>query len=282
MHVFVDSTDSGIRYARGNNSLSGILRRGARKAATGITVAVVAAASLTSFADVRAPLIKQAQIVQQEAFARNSRVVEQRKGVTATNPVVFSIANPNHEFFITIDDGWVPSNAVLHMMKVRHIPITSFLIKNAMLEHPEFWKRFVSLGGSIGNHTASHPDIDRIKPEEVKYQIESCEDSIYKLLHVRPDIFRPPYGAWENKRDASLLKEEKMKYVVMWTGEVKVEKGGYTQKHFSMYEWHGGGIKLGDIILLHWEPGVDRALDFVLEEGVRAGLKPGSLTAYLK
>src|SRR5207344_2255489 len=76
---------------------------------------------------------------------------------------LYCFARPaGRAIYITIDDGWTPSAEVLALMHQTYLPITAFLISGAAREHLSYWKEFVTAGGMIGDHTASHPDLTKI------------------------------------------------------------------------------------------------------------------------
>ena len=62
-----------------------------------------------------------------------------------------------------------------------------------------------------------------------------------------PDELRPPYGDF-NSEVGQAAQDSMIKYIAMWDAEMK-------KSTFSTRS--GLGLKSGDIILLHWEPGVD-------------------------
>ena len=195
--------------------------------------------------------------------------------------VVYSLPNPDSRYFITVDDGWFTNKKVLDIMEKSNAPITAFVIGEAMANHPDYWKSFVAAGGVVGDHTETHPDLDALSLGRISAELGSSEKEIMRTLGVRPILFRPPYGAF-NSNVANMLKRDNFRYIVMWNAEIKNGVNGYSQKNFTLEKVGGAaGIQAGDIILLHWVPHLDRALNFVVEEGKKNNLKPGRMTDYL-
>ncbi len=195
--------------------------------------------------------------------------------------VIYSIETKKPVFFITIDDGWFPNEQVLKLMKEEHVPITAFIIKNAMLEHPKYWKEFCRAGGQIENHTVSHPDLDKINANGIFAQIDGSENGIEKLVGAKPYMFRPPYGAFD-KQVMVAASADGIKYIVMWTDEIKNGRHGYNQGHFALDGPGRTNLRRGDIVLLHWVPGLDRAVRYVLDKGKGEGLAPANLSDFIK
>lgn len=159
--------------------------------------------------------------------------------------VVWSVPTTERAVFITIDDGWFPSQSLLQMMRKYHFPVTTFLIQQAAQEHPDYWKAFVAAGGDIENHTLSHPDLTKIASEELDVQLLT---PIKYLGHLAtpPTLFRPPYGAY-NPLVLQEVYKAGMRYLVMWNA---VMNNGVLQTY------NGKSIQPGAIIILHWEPGL--------------------------
>lgn len=152
----------------------------------------------------------------------------------------------HNAIYITIDDGWFPSNRVLHFMQRTHLPITAFLIKDAAQEHLSYWKDFVAAGGLIEDHTVSHPPLTSVTPSEMYAQWHMPVVNYKAWFGTTPTLGRPPYGAV----NAQVLKEAQLaglQHIVMWSA-VMNNKGLTT--------WNGGPLQPGDIVLLHWDPGL--------------------------
>lgn len=212
MDAAVDSARK-VHIAAEGSRLKGILRRSANTAINGIAIALMTASLPLSGMDLHMLHDKQTAVTRQEMLTKIRRNVELRKDLQQTGmKLVYSVKNPNSEFFITIDDGWFPNEEVLNIMKEKHVPITSFLIKDAMVKHVGYWTRFLNLGGMIGNHTVSHQELDKLDFNGVLSQIDGSESAIYKLFNVRPEIFRPPCGAFD-ENVINCLKKEDMKYI---------------------------------------------------------------------
>ncbi len=151
--------------------------------------------------------------------------------------------------YITIDDGWYPNKEVLKLMQQYHLPITTYLIEQAAQKHPEYWHEFVNAGGHIEDHTIDHPFLTHLSLADQKNQISQPID-YFRQYGPAPDELRPPYGDF-NSEVGQAAKDSGMKYILMWDAEMK-------NSTFSTRS--GKGLKSGDIILLHWEPGLDQEL----------------------
>lgn len=76
--------------------------------------------------------------------------------------LVWRVPVKERAVFITIDDGWYPNQGVLDLMQKYHLPLTAFLIQRAAEEHEAYWHDFVKSGGTIEDHTLSHPFLTHV------------------------------------------------------------------------------------------------------------------------
>ncbi|WDL95784.1 polysaccharide deacetylase family protein [Alicyclobacillus sp. ALC3] len=205
--------------------------------------------------------------------------------LTAMNPTLVPPVSPVPEYFfgnpsgnrvyITIDDGWYPNAKVLTLMQQTHVPLTAFLIDAAAQEHLSFWKAFVAAGGTIGDHTDTHPFLSHISAQSDVYQWHQPVIDDQKWFGVTPSVGRPPYGD-VNKTVLEAAHAAGLKAIVMWSAEFNPSNPAQ-----GISTWNGQPLTAGEIILLHWQPGLYNQLQQVLAICQQRGLVPAPLTAGL-
>lgn len=89
------------------------------------------------------------------------------------------------EVVLTFDDGPSPSTTprVLQALAQECAHATFFLIGRSASEHPDLVKRIAAEGHTIGHHTWSHPNLQRIAPDEAAAQIDRGIAADEKALH---------------------------------------------------------------------------------------------------
>ncbi len=185
-------------------------------------------------------------------------------------PVVWFGSSRDGRVYLTIDDGWYPSTYLLQLMRRRHVPVTAFLIARAAEENLGYWRDFVAAGGVIEDHTVDHADLAQLSFADAEAEWRGPIADYPAWFGVpAPALGRPPYGrvsaAVRAAAAAAGLKE-----LVMWSAEWLPGKGIET--------WNGGPLQAGDIILLHWVPGVGHELARLLKTLGKDGLHPAPLT----
>ena len=90
----------------------------------------------------------------------------------------------NKEVVLTFDDGPWPNNtpAVLKALAGQCIKATFFPIGKHATWYPEILKQVAEAGHSIGNHTWSHKNLDKMKFEEAKTEIEMGASAVHMAV----------------------------------------------------------------------------------------------------
>jgi peptidoglycan/xylan/chitin deacetylase (PgdA/CDA1 family) len=192
-------------------------------------------------------------------------------GQPASVPVYYFLSPAGRHVYITIDDGWFPDPGVLALMQRTHVPLTAFLIEDAVILHLAFWRRFVALGGLVEDHTLSHPLLTTLAWPAVVNQWRGPLQAYSRWLGQHPVVGRPPYGA----TDAAVTRAAAaagLRALVMWSAVM--EPGG-------LVTWNHGPPEPGEVILLHWDPGLTLELTRLLALLARAHLVPALVTTGL-
>ncbi|OXA52072.1 Peptidoglycan-N-acetylglucosamine deacetylase [Folsomia candida] len=135
--------------------------------------------------------------------------------------VWYNCTLPN-QYALTFDDGPHPTQTaqVLDLLLSYNVTATFFLIGVGIWEadyerYQQSVRRAYREGHQIGNHGWSHPDMRNITEDEIRSELSGVETLIYGTIGVRPTIFRPPYGEY-NQKLVRVAKEEFNYEVIMW------------------------------------------------------------------
>jgi peptidoglycan/xylan/chitin deacetylase (PgdA/CDA1 family) len=183
---------------------------------------------------------------------------------------LYSFASPAHRaIYITVDDGWTPSPRVLAIMRQTHLPVTAFLIEQAAQRDLPYWRAFVSAGGTVGDHTVSHPNLTKLTLGQATTQWGQARRALGHLLGQVPLLGRPPYGAFDPTVQAAAYRGG-LRKLVGWS--VVVDSDG-------IHTWDGRALEPGEIVLLHWVPGLGSQLAKLLKVIHARHLNPEPFTA---
>ena len=97
---------------------------------------------------------------------------------------------------LTFDDG--PSDRytgeILDILKEYGIKATFFVVGVNAEKSPDLLRRIVAEGHEVGNHTYSHPHLQKMNQSTLAEELARTEALIEKIAHYRPTLFRPPEG----------------------------------------------------------------------------------------
>ncbi len=183
---------------------------------------------------------------------------------------LYSFANPAHRaIYITVDDGWTPSPRVLTIMRRTQLPVTAFLIERAAQRDLPYWRAFAGAGGTVGDHTVSHPNLTKLSLARATTQWGQARRALGHLLGQVPFLGRPPYGAFDPAVQAAAYRSG-LKILVGWSAVADSD---------GIHTWDDKPLEPGEIVLLHWVPGLGSQLARLLTVIHARHLNPEPLTA---
>jgi peptidoglycan/xylan/chitin deacetylase (PgdA/CDA1 family) len=206
---------------------------------------------------------------EQAAVPVSIPALAQTKAKAVLTDELYCFAHPaGRAIYITIDDGWTPSNEVLTLMHQNYLPITAFLIADAAKENLSYWKAFVAAGGIIGDHTVSHPYLTKVTLAQATTQWGQDRTDLGRWLGQTPGIGRPPYGAFNHTVELAAARGG-LTALAGWSATMS---GGKIQT------WNGKPLSPGEIVILHWVPGLGQQLTVLLKQIRARHLNPAPLT----
>lgn len=101
--------------------------------------------------------------------------------------------------YLTFDNGYENghTNEILNTLKQEDIKGTFFLTGHYLSSAPDYVKRMVAEGHTIGNHTYSHPTMPKLSEEQLAKELLQFDDALFELTGItRTSIVRPPEGVY--------------------------------------------------------------------------------------
>jgi peptidoglycan/xylan/chitin deacetylase (PgdA/CDA1 family) len=186
-------------------------------------------------------------------------------------PVLSRIPTKDKVVFVTIDDGWEHDADFAAYVRAHRTPFTVFLLNDAAKGDYGYFRGLQRSGAVIGDHTMTHPLMTRLSYAAQKAQICRAADIYTTQFGARPTLFRAPYGEANltTKRAAAACG---MKAIFFWR-EVS--------EHGNLEYQTPGGLKPGDIILVHFKPHMLRDFKSLLRRIQAQGFRPASVRDYL-
>lgn len=159
--------------------------------------------------------------------------------------IVFSMIDPNKPMVaLTFDDG--PSKytaTILDQLEKYGAHATFFVVGNRVASYPKTLKRAYELGCEIGNHSWSHPSLSSISVSAMKQEISKTDEAVEKVLGIKPDLLRPPYGAVDDD-----VKKYAGKPLIHWSIDTRDWEHRTKSKTVSSVL---NNVRDGSIVLMH-------------------------------
>ncbi|MFD9688550.1 polysaccharide deacetylase family protein [Kitasatospora sp. NPDC059088] len=193
-------------------------------------------------------------------------------------PVVFRVPTEDKVVFLTIDDGFEKDPEFSRMAAELGIPLSAFLSDYLVRDNYGYFRDLHKQGVEINNHTINHRNLKVLDYETQRREICDQQDQLEQQIGVRPRLFRPPYGEY-NDDTLRAAASCGVQAVPLWNEEAFPDH----------MEWRYDDRKLhpGDIILTHfrgtsdWKATMPDLLRKVLNEVTAAGYSLGRLDDYL-
>lgn len=136
-------------------------------------------------------------------------------GTSLRSKVIERYVDPDKPMVaITYDDGpgGKSEQRIIRCLRKYGAVATFFYVGNRVAYDEETVKMAYDAGCEIGNHTWGHPDLTGLSNKEIKSTLNKTSKAIAKVIGVKPELFRPPYGSYNDR----VLKAADMP-AILWT-----------------------------------------------------------------
>lgn len=192
----------------------------------------------------------------------------------------WDVSNTTNTVYLTFDDGPIPEVTawVLEELKKHDLKATFFCIGENIDKHPEIFKKVISEGHGIGNHTFYHLNGWKTATKTYIENIRLCEQVIEKIIgyNLKSKLFRPPYGKLKTAQSRAI---QNLGYkIIMW--DVLSADFDTTLSKEKCLANVLSNLKPGSIIVFHdsvkafknLEYVLPKTLDFLKENNFKCGV----------
>lgn len=161
---------------------------------------------------------------------------------------VYSVEREDPVISVTFDASWGGDKtlAILDLLDEYDAKATFFLVGIWVDKYPELVKEIAARGHEIGNHSDSHAHFTQISEGQIRQELDACSDKIEALTGVRPTLFRPPYGDYDNKV-VNVSRNEGYECVQWSVDSLDWKNRGVS----DLVKRATSNVQQGDIILFH-------------------------------
>ena len=160
---------------------------------------------------------------------------------------IYNVETKENKVALTMNCAWNADDIdkILEILKNNNVKITFFVVGEWVDKYPEAVKKMAEAGHEIASHSNTHPKVANLSYEENIKEIEESVDKIEKITGKKSNLYRPPYGEYNNTVIRSA--EDKGYKSIQWNLDTLDYTGLTGEEMWKRIE----KVKPGDIILSH-------------------------------
>ena len=101
---------------------------------------------------------------------------------------------------LSFDAAWgnEDTQQLIDILGKHNVKATFFVVGEWVDKYPESVLALHEAGHEIMNHSDDHAHFTKLSKEQIQANINACSDKIEAITGVRPTLFRPPYGEYDD------------------------------------------------------------------------------------
>ncbi len=162
---------------------------------------------------------------------------------------IYCVETDKKQIAISFDAAWGNDDTeqLIEILAEYEVPATFFVVGSWVDKYPESVKQLSDAGHQVQNHSNTHPYMTQLSTEQMKNELESCNQKIEAITGKCPTLFRPPYGDYDNAVvDATA---EMNMFPIQWDVDSLDWKDNATPD--SICQRVTSKVKNGSIVLFH-------------------------------
>lgn len=160
---------------------------------------------------------------------------------------IYCVNRDDNKISISFDAAWGGDKTlgILDLLDEYNIKTTFFLVDIWTQKYPELVNEIVAQGHEIGNHSTSHPQMSKLNETQIAKELNTQADNVLAIAGVRPVLFRPPYGDYNNRVITTARAQGFVP--IQWSVDSLDWKNRGAQEIIN----RATKVKSGDIVLFH-------------------------------
>lgn len=113
---------------------------------------------------------------------------------------IYCVATDEKKVALSFDAAWGNDDTqnILDILAKHNVKVTFFMTGEWMGKYPDDVKKIADAGHDLGNHSENHKHMTRLSEQQCKDEIMKAHNRIKELTGIEMDLFRPPYGDYNN------------------------------------------------------------------------------------
>ena len=129
---------------------------------------------------------------------------------------IYCVETDEKKVALSFDAAWgnEDTKKILEILKKHKVHVTFFMTGGWVESYPDDVKALKEAGNDLGNHSQNHKNMSQISDQEKTQELMSVHNKVKELTGVDMQLFRPPYGAYDDK--VVLNAKENGYYTIQW------------------------------------------------------------------
>lgn len=113
---------------------------------------------------------------------------------------VYYVKTDQKKLAISFDCAWGTdyTDSLLKTMREKNVKCTFFTVEFWAKKNSDYLKKINEEGHEIGTHSSTHPHMSKLSKQAIVKELESSCSVIEQIIGKRPQVFRPPYGEYND------------------------------------------------------------------------------------
>ncbi len=113
---------------------------------------------------------------------------------------IYNVKRDDKLVSISFDAAWgdEQTDSLLKTMETYGVKTTFFVVGDWVDKYPETVKKIHDAGHEVMNHSDTHPEMTKLSAADMAAELNTCSDKLEAITGLRPNLFRPPYGDYNN------------------------------------------------------------------------------------
>ena len=113
---------------------------------------------------------------------------------------IYSVERDQKMVSLTFDAAWgnEDTQTLIDILGKYNVKATFFVVGEWVDKYPESVKALHDAGHMVMNHSDNHAHFNSLTSDQIVANINACSDKIEAVTGVRPTLFRPPYGEYDD------------------------------------------------------------------------------------
>lgn len=113
---------------------------------------------------------------------------------------IYSVQKDSKVISLSFDAAWgnEDTQQLIDILGNYDIRATFFVVGDWVDKYPDSVRALHDAGHEIHNHSDDHPHMTELTADQIIANVSACDDKIEQITGVRPFLFRPPYGDYND------------------------------------------------------------------------------------